>query len=561
MSERAKRYCKLGFLILALNSAYLWAVADASVLYVANLYLHVGLGLLLLLPVIAWSKRPADLPGGWLSGILLLVLLLGMLAGVAILWTGGTRPYSWLVTAHIAVASIALLALALIFGARALRVGSPRERRGWSLALAALVLAAAAIPVAQRHRQQRDQQLYSVSNPTAPPLTMDQEGGGAGTEFFPSSIQVKGENTGSSFFMNSESCGRSGCHPDIVEQWQSSAHRFSSFNNQWYRKSIEYMQSVVGEQPSKWCGGCHDPAILLTGRMNDPVETFIDTPEAHVGLGCVMCHAVVEVNDTMGNAGMTVEIPPLHDLATSDNPVLQFLHDTAVRLDPEPHRRTFMKPFHRQQPSEFCSTCHKVHLDVPVNHYRWIRGFNEYDAWQASGVSGHGARSFYYPPESSTCTKCHMPTVASEDMGNVDGLVHNHRFAAANTAVPLANQDHEQLKQVIAFLQNNVVRVDLFGLQRFDQGGGRFAEDGPIRQAEPVQRAQSSFAEVEELGFATGVGAAGADVETLLAPLDREIQAVRRGESVRLEAVVRTLGVGHFFPGGTVDAFDVWLEL
>ena len=68
-------------------------------------------------------------------------------------------------------------------------------------------------------------------------------------------------------------------------------------------------------------------------------------------------------------------------------------------LDPEPHRRTFMKPFMRLDSAEFCSTCHKVHLDVPVNNYRWFRGFNDYDNWQASGVSGQGARSFYYPAE------------------------------------------------------------------------------------------------------------------------------------------------------------------
>ena len=30
---------------------------------------------------------------------------------------------------------------------------------------------------------------------------------------------------------------------------------------------------------------------------------------------------------------------------------------------------------------------------------------------------------------------------------------------------------------------------------------------------------------------------------------------------MRVDVVVRTRGVGHFFPGGTVDAFDVWLEL
>ena len=95
-----------------------------------------------------------------------------------------------------------------------------------------------------------------------------------------------------------------------------------------------------------------------------------------------------------------------------------------------------MKPFMREDAAEFCSACHKVHLDVPVNNYRWLRGFNEYDNWQASGVSGQGARSFYYPPKSQACADCHMPLVASHDPGNRDGKVHSHRFPAANTAVP-----------------------------------------------------------------------------------------------------------------------------
>jgi hypothetical protein len=36
---------------------------------------------------------------------------------------------------------------------------------------------------------------------------------------------------------------------------------------------------------------------------------------------------------------------------------------------------------------------------------------------------------------------------------------------------------------------------------------------------------------------------------------------VRRGDTERVDVVVRTKKIGHFFPGGTVDAFDVWLEL
>jgi Flp pilus assembly protein TadD len=37
--------------------------------------------------------------------------------------------------------------------------------------------------------------------------------------------------------------------------------------------------------------------------------------------------------------------------------------------------------------------------------------------------------------------------------------------------------------------------------------------------------------------------------------------ALRRGDTVRVDVVVRTKKVGHFFPGGTVDAYDTWLEL
>src|SRR5205807_6394269 len=136
----------------------------------------------------------------------------------------------------------------------------------------------------------------------------------------------------------------------------------------------------------------------------------------------------------------------------SENPVLRAVHDRLLYLAPVPHRETFLKPFHREQTAEFCSACHKVHLDVPVNSYRWFRGFNDYDNWQASGVSGQGARSFYYPAQSSACTDCHMPLVSSHDPGNHGGQVHSHRFPAANIAVAYANQDDAQLREEAKFL-------------------------------------------------------------------------------------------------------------
>ncbi|HUP41108.1 MAG TPA: tetratricopeptide repeat protein, partial [Vicinamibacterales bacterium] len=351
---------------------------------------------------------------------------------------------------------------------------------------------------------------------------------------------------------------------EIYDQWNSSAHHFSSFNNQWYRKSIEYMQDVVGTKPSKWCAGCHDHAVFFNGRFDKPIREQINTPEAQAGLGCTSCHAITRVNSTMGQGDFVVEYPPLHDLAASDNTILQSLHDWLLYLDPQPHRETFLKPFHREQTPEFCASCHKVHLDVPVNQYRWFRGFNDYDNWQASGVSGEGARSFYYPPKPQRCADCHMPLVDARDPAAKNGKVRSHRFAAANTALPFVTGDRVQLNAVQTFLRDGQISVDVFGIVRGDvpasaeEAGSPSALRPGSGQAEP--RLASTFAVGEEsINFGAGPQVVRPAAQ-VIAPLGRVDAWVQRGEAVRVEVVVRTRKVGHFFPGGTVDAFDVWVE-
>src|SRR5215475_9139931 len=137
-------------------------------------------------------------------------------------------------------------------------------------------------------------------------------------------------------------------------------------------------------------------------------------------------------------------------------------------LNPVPHKRTFMKPFMRMDSAEFCSACHKVHLDVPVNNYRWFRGFNDYDNWQASGF-GEGARSFYYPPKGQACLDCHMPLVPSKDPGNHSGEVHSHRFPGANLAVSYANRDQAQMGAAERFLKSGFITVDIFAVSPVEE--------------------------------------------------------------------------------------------
>ncbi|MCA1686652.1 MAG: tetratricopeptide repeat protein, partial [Planctomycetia bacterium] len=189
-------------------------------------------------------------------------------------------------------------------------------------------------------------------------------------------------------------------------------------------------------------------------------------------------------------------------------------------------KKTFLKPAIKD--SKFCSTCHKVSIPYTLNHYKdFLRGQNHYDTFLLSGVSGHGARSFYYPPVAKgQCVDCHMNFVPSGDFGarDFDGKpgreIHNHLFPAANTGLAAISGDARALKAHTDYLKDGKVRVDVFGLK---EGGG---VDGP-----------------------------------LVAPLRPEMPALRKGKAYLVEVVVRTLGLGHPFSQGTVDSNEIWVEL
>jgi tetratricopeptide (TPR) repeat protein len=550
--EFVKRWLARILAVLTLSAFYLYAYPSATIPYFVVDLLHVGIGIVLTILLLLFAGkllRNESLLArlGWLA------LVVGAILGIVLIKIGTPlRLKAWLY-AHIALCMVGALFLATSRFIAKGWLGDSILRR--SLGFAALALLTVGIAAGSWWtRTVAWKNANHISNPLMPAETMDGEGDGPQGKFFPSSAQTKqGINIPSQYFMKSDACQR--CHADIYKQWDSSMHHFSSFNNQWYRKSIEYMQEVAGVRSSKWCAGCHDPALLYSGLFDTPIKQIVDRPEARAGLGCMMCHSIVEVKSTMGQGDFFLEYPKLHEMAASENPLVRKLHDFVVRLNPEPHRRTFLKPFMRADTAEFCSSCHKVHLDVPVNHYRWIRGFNEYDNWQASGVSGQGARAFYYPKSPMNCADCHMPQVLSGDDGNVNGLVHSHRFPGANTAVPTANQDQAQYEFAKKFLQDKQLSVDIFAISPAGK-----ETNAPARSEMGKTELSTTFAVGEESDTSLPKGPAG-EVRPITAPIDRTDAAVRRGDDVRVDVVVRTRKVGHFFPGGTVDAFDVWLEL
>jgi len=543
----------VAFVGLLINTGYIAAFATPSIFYMTNVLVHLALGVALAFGFAALLAQDADIRR-WTLGPA--VLFAGALAtGLYLTIFGNVHDHALVLKAHIALAAFGVVAL-MPYAFRAARgIGGARM---FGLSVQAAAVFALAFPLLTgAYYKKYPSKSDRIVNPLTTPLTMDGEGGGPKSPFFPSSAKTNvGGIIPSNFFMDSASCGE--CHKDIYTEWQSSMHHFASFNNQYYRKSIEYMQSVVGTKPSKWCAGCHDHAVFFNGRFDRPMKEQVDTPEAHAGLACTSCHSITHVDSSMGNGDFTIDYPPLHELATSKNKYIHALDRFLTYLNPEPHRRSFMKPFMRQDAAEFCAACHKVHLDVPVNSYRWFRGFNDYDNWQASAVSGQGARSFYYPAKTATCVDCHMTSVKSDDPGHhADGTIHSHRFATANTAVAFANHDDLQLKTTEDFLKSGFISVDIFAVSPEDPKTERTPM---IRRAGDNTPKLSTSMAVGEESDQTGPVMIR-DVGQVAAPIDKAQPKLVPGSTARVDVVVRTRKIGHFFPGGTVDAFDIWLEL
>jgi tetratricopeptide (TPR) repeat protein len=343
------------------------------------------------------------------------------------------------------------------------------------------------------------------------------------------------------------------CHEDIYKDHLHSAHKFSSFNNPPYRFSVRETRKVGMERDghtrgSRWCAGCHDLVPFFSGAFDDPNFDDVNHPTSQAGITCTSCHAITNVNSTIGNADYTIEEPQHYPFAYSTNAFLQWVNNQLVKAKPDFHKKTFLKPFHKSatdKSAEFCSTCHKVSIPVELNHYKeFLRGQNHYDSFLLSGVSGHGARSFYYPPAAkANCADCHMPLKESGDFGakDFDGSgtrrVHSHAFPAANTGLPwLLSLDPRYADRADKFRAAAQLHAD------FLRGTDPEGKDKKLR--------------IDLFGLKEG----GTIDAPLVAPLRPKLPALKPGSTYLVEVVVRTVNIGHPFTQGTVDSNEIWVD-
>lgn len=322
------------------------------------------------------------------------------------------------------------------------------------------------------------------------------------------------------------------CHTDVHTQWRESAHA-NSFRTPWYVKNVDELAKTRGVAFTRHCEGCHNPAALFTGALT--TASTVPRPHDADGVTCMVCHSIQSVPDTRGTGSYVMGTPAVM-LNASGQPVPGLPSDGEILKHLDWHRAAVMRPLYKQ--ADFCAACHKAAMPQLLNGYKWLRTFSTYDEWQQSSWSRETPLSFYEKPAASSCQTCHMPAVPAHDPAAVAGAVASHRWLGANTAVPTQYGYDEQLREVEAFLQQDQLQVDIFGLT--------------VEHARPKPGAPGTPA-------------------TLMAPLGDTFDArgsrrenrtftVLPGDWVRVDVVVRNKGIGHTLVPELRDFYESWVD-
>ena len=318
----------------------------------------------------------------------------------------------------------------------------------------------------------------------------------------------------------SASCGRSGCHKQIYDQWSVSAHRYAAMDAA-FQKIQTVMAKQNGSESTRYCGGCHDPISLFSGTKNIFAENLTDQSGYKEGVSCVACHAIKET-DVKGNAAYVISPPKRYMFELDQRPAMQLVSDFLIRAYPVQHVKSLEHKLFKSP--EFCAACHKQFIDKEINKVGWVQLQNQYDNWRKSRWNHPGdARS------TIECRECHMPLTPSTDPSSGDdrdynrsphdGTVRDHRFIAANQFIPVAMHLPGAAEQV--------------------------------KLTEKWLRGETSVPEIADK-WRTGPAV---PIE-IVAPA-----AATAGEKIDIQTVVTNNKVGHDFPTGPLDLIQSWVEV
>lgn len=303
---------------------------------------------------------------------------------------------------------------------------------------------------------------------------------------------------------SSASCGTSGCHSTIYQEWAPSAHRYSAIDPFYQAIKTNYIHDRGPDSP-RYCAGCHEPLPLVAGE-NILAQTGKSGSE---GSSCVFCHALRDT-ETRGNANYAVRPPDRYLFELSSHSALRKIANMLIRLHPDQHVRDYdVKP---SQTAEFCGTCHKQYINKEENGWGFVQLQDQYDDWKNGPWHTDPRRSLQ-------CQDCHMHEVASGDPArNAQGFTHDHRILASNNYVP--------------------EMLNLPGAQK---------------QIDLVDQWMAGEAYIPEIAKVWPSGP--------IVPVTLETEGtIAPGHPVNVRALVTNRKVGHAFPTGPLDVIEVWLE-
>lgn len=498
------------YVLLGATGLFLLVRDDASPIATAALSAHLVLGVLATVGLLGFAlphalahgtrARAAVTRGAALFVMIAVVVLTGLVPLVSSPDAPLRSPIAW--TLHVlgGAAIVLLYALHRRKGSRELAAARLAGAVGATLVVGALLIAADHVISPRAEIQGRSD---TDASPFAPSRATTSSGG------------VLADSTP---IADVAACGR--CHARITKEWRRSAHRHASFTNPFYGGAIEAMRERYTPTQIQWCAGCHDPALLFTGKIASGEFDADTDPDARAGLTCLTCHAA-DVHDTLGNGGYIQLLHRSYEWERSGHPFLRKAHDILLQAKPDGHVTGLRRP--GIDSGAFCSACHKAEIERTLNDWRWLRAQDTYDSWDDSGAPRHNIRSFHHPLEARSCRDCHMPLVADPKDPSADGngLVFSHLFAVANTALPFLRGDEAMIAAQRAMLRT-ACRLDVMAVSLDPEGNA-----SRRRQFVPAARARP---------------------------------AVRTGETIEVHVVIRNRGVGHSFPTGTIDSNEIWVR-
>ncbi len=304
------------------------------------------------------------------------------------------------------------------------------------------------------------------------------------------------------------------CHTDVVPGWAQSSHAHAA-NNPFFTSLLRRLRAERGPEALRFCLRCHAP------HARDPVDASFESVVAsegyRAGVHCVSCHRAMPG----GRGDGAFEVVPLGADAFSlliDRP------GVAGQLGRLPGARPLIEHMfisshlarHRERyrfgthDAATCTPCHVQTLGPPT-HGRVTHVLqDQYASWQGSPAAGEGR----------TCTSCHM----SYYRQTYDVPIQDHRFVAASTYVAGVARGAAGVNEVVASL----------------------AAPGSVPPAEGYDYDEAAPASA--------------------APPDAGSAALLVMEAARVEdsLVIRTRNsgqIGHIFPTGPTDLFQVWLSV